>query len=733
MYTPLLLRIHHLFRQHYGLRMDQNPPSPVTAQVAPLVAHIPSFVLELAETGGALELTYFQQHATAAEAASLILEKKMPLLAFQPENGLVVPVVVLNKNNKLLISRISPAGNQTQTLSKKELPAFLATMVTESTENGEELPLVFCFPYQSLYTPDGAKSSAKTKPMARFIQLVMAEKSAIGYLYIYAVLMGLISLSLPLGIQSIVSFMATGQVSASVVVLISFIILGILITGGLQVMQLWLVEFIQQRIFARTAFEFAFRIPRLKLENLRNYYPPELVNRFFDTISLQKGFAKILIDFSTAVIQIIFGLILLSFYHPYFIFLGIILIVVLGLILYLTGPSGIKSSLVESKYKYKLVNWLQEVARAQSTFRLSGYSNLPLDRSNGYVSNYLHARREHFGVLMVQYFSFVGFKTLITGSLLILGCILVVQQQINLGQFVASEIIIILIMTAVEKIIIKLENVYDVLTSLDKIGMVTDLPIENPSGYKLEAITGHEGMLVEVKNLKFSYPEIKKTILQEVSFTLNSGERVCLAGANNSGKTTLLHLLLGLYTSFEGSITYNNLPLRNLNKANLRRHIGDNLSHEQLFDGTLLENLTLGNHVPVKDVLWALDVAGLKDYVEQAPEGLHTHLSAGSYQLPHSLARKMIVARSLVLQPRFLILDELITGFDKNEKARLLKLLLAPERQWTVLLISNDPEVMQLCNRTMLLYQGKIAADGPYHEVSKHTLFQDLIGKPIAL
>ena len=732
MYTPLLQRIHLLFRQYSGLYSQDEFTTMAVTPEAPLVSHIPAFMLDLAETGSAQELSYFQQHVPHPEARRLLLKEQMPLLGFLPSDGKFLPVMLLPKKDKVLAYSIAPTGNNLQTLTKATLPDFLSKLVTENTETGPELTLALCFPHRSLYTPENTKKPGQTKPLTRFLQLVASEKSAIGYLYIYAVLMGLISLSLPLGIQSIVSFIATGQVSASVVVLISLLILGILITGGLQVMQLWLVEYIQQRIFAKTAFEFAFRIPRLKLEYLRQYYPPELVNRFFDTISLQKSFAKILIDFSTALIQIVFGLILLSFYHPYFIFLGIILMMVLGLILRITGPKGIKSSLRESKYKYKLVNWLEEIARAQSTFRLSGYSNLPLDKTNDFVNNYLHARRQHFGVLMTQYFSFVGFKTFITGSLLILGCILVIQQEINIGQFVASEIIIILIMTAVEKIIIKLENVYDVLTSLDKIGMVTDLPIENVSGFKLEPLPGQNGMLVAVKSLKFSYPENKTQVLKDVNFTLQPGERVCLAGANDSGKTTLLHLLLGLYTTYEGSIAYNHLPLRNLNKANLRRHIGDNLSHAQLFDGTLLENLTLGRQVPVKDVLWALENAGLQNFLEQSPQGLTTYLSAGSYQLPQSLARKLIVARSLVLRPKFLILDEVITGFDKNEKDRLLNLLLSPERSWTLLLISNDPEVMKRCDRVLLLTKGAVTNEGTFSQISQDKLFQELIGKPIS-
>lgn len=730
MYTPLLQRIHHLFRQEF--HFYREAPEPVIPPAAPLVKHIPSFVLDLAETGSAQELSYFLEHLRAPEATRQLLRENLPFLAFLPEGEAYIPVLLQPKKENVLIHFIAPNRLEVKTISRSDLPAFLNTLAQENTGIGPELTVVLCFPHKSIYTPKGQAEPGKIKPFTRFLQLVASEKSAITYLYIYAVLMGIISLSLPLGIQSIVSFIATGQVSASVVVLISLLIVGILLTGGLQVMQLWLVEFIQQRIFAKTAFEFAFRIPRLKLENLRQHYPPELVNRFFDTISLQKGFAKILVDFSTAVIQIVFGLILLSFYHPYFIFLGIIVIVVLLLILRITGPKGIKSSLTESKFKYKLVNWLEEVARAQTTFRLSGYSNLPLDKTNGFVSNYLHARRQHFGVLMTQYFGFVGFKTLITGSLLILGCILVVQQEINIGQFVASEIIIILIMTAVEKIIIKLENVYDVLTSLDKIGMVTDLPIENASGFKLEMPAGQNGMLVAVKSLKFKYPEGKDFILKDVSFTLQPGENVCLAGANNSGKTTLLHLLLGLYSGYEGSITYNQMPLRNLNKANLRRHIGDNLSHEQLFDGTLLENLTLGQPVPVKDVLWALETAGLQEYLEQAPEGLQSYLNAGSYHLPQSLARKLIVARSLVLRPKFLILDELLTGFDKHEKERLLDLLLGPDQTWTLLLISNDPEVMKRCDRVLLLTKGIVTAEGPFQEVSKHKLFQELIGKPLA-
>ncbi|MBC5774174.1 ATP-binding cassette domain-containing protein [Pontibacter sp. KCTC 32443] len=562
--------------------------------------------------------------------------------------------------------------------------------------------------------------------MQRFLQLLSIERREIMYLYVYAIAAGLITLVIPLGIQSIIGFVSSGQVSVSVVVLISLIVLALLIVGGLQVMQLWLVEFIQQRLFVRTASEFAYRVPRFQPEALQNYYPPELMNRFFDVVTLQKGLAKILVDFSTAVIQIVFGIILLSFYHPYFIFLGLILVLVLVVIIWLTGDKGIDTSIKESKYKYKLVAWLEEMARSLSTFKLVGHTNLPMERTNNYVKSYLEVRREHFKVLMTQYFSFVGFKTFITGGLLVLGCILVVQQEINIGQFVASEIIIILIMSAVEKIMIKLDTVYDVMTSLDKIGQVTDLPTEEMEGIKLSELPINGGLSLQAKNLSYKFRDSRNVALQNINFTIQPSEHVCLAGFNNSGKTTLINILLGLLPSYKGGLTFNGISLHDLHKGNLRSLIGDNISKEQVFDGTLLDNITLGCELPMSDILWAIEEAGLTGFVHSLPDGLHAYLTGGSLHLPASVSRKIVMARSLVQRPKLLIIDNYWAGMAKNEKEEFLHLLTSPQFTWTIIIVSNDREVMQLCDRVLVLQDGYLAANGSYEEIKHLNVLQEL-------
>ncbi|WP_026463571.1 peptidase domain-containing ABC transporter [Adhaeribacter aquaticus] len=563
-------------------------------------------------------------------------------------------------------------------------------------------------------------------PFQRLLQLLSIERREIMYLYAYAIAAGLISLALPLGIQSIIGFVSSGQISVSVVVLIVLIVLALLVVGGLQVMQLWLVEFIQQRIFARAAFDFVYRIPRFQAEALNKYYPPELMNRFFDVVSLQKGLAKMLLDFSTAVIQIIFGLVLLSLYHPYFIFLGIVLVIVLIFIIYITGKKGVDTSIMESKYKYKLVAWLEELARSISTFKLVGYTDLPTSRTDEYVSSYLKVRKEHFKVLMTQYLSFIGFKTVITGGLLVLGCFLVVQREINIGQFVASEIIIILIMTAVEKLLIKLDTVYDVLTSLDKIGHVTDLPIEEVTGIKLEDLPLKAGLSIQVQNLSYSYPGSKKLALKNVDFSIQPSERICVAGNNSSGKSTLISLLLGLYPSYEGSIVYNGISLRDLHIGNLRSLTGDNISKEQVFDGTLLENITLGRQLPLPDVLWALELAGLKDYVHSLSKGLQTYLTGGSLRLPTGVARKIVMARSLVHRPKLLIIDNFWGDMSRKERINMMRILTDQQFEWTLVVVSDDVDIMQTCDRTLLMEDGQLVAVGNFEEIRHHELFLDL-------
>lgn len=316
-------------------------------------------------------------------------------------------------------------------------------------------------------------------PWQRLMRLLINEKKDIGYIYLYAIVTGIISLSLPLGIQAVFNLVSGGLVFSSVYVLIGVVILGVLAAGLLLVGQMALVEVLQQRIFAKAAFEFTYRLPRIEPEALEGYYPPELMNRFFDVLTIQKGLPKLLIDLTAATVQIIFGLILLSAYHPIFVGFGLFTVFIIWLISRLYGPSGVRTSLNESKYKYKVVAWLEEIAGNLPRYRNQAKTadQEPMNKMDDLVANYVKYRNEHFKVLRQFFYGGVAFKTIVTGGLLILGTTLVVGREMSLGQFVAAELVIVLITGSVDKLISGIDTVFDLVTAVEKIGNVTDMPL----------------------------------------------------------------------------------------------------------------------------------------------------------------------------------------------------------------------------------------------------------------
>ena len=544
--------------------------------------------------------------------------------------------------------------------------------------------------------------------LKKLFQLINLERKEITNIYFFAIISGLIQLSLPLGIQAIVGLLFGGLVSASLIVLISFVVAGVLFNGIFQIMQMRVSERIQQRIFARLTFAYANRIPKLDLLGIDNYYLPELVNRFFDTATLQKGLSKLLIDFPAATIQIIFGLILLSFYHPVFIIFGIALITLVCLILYLSSPIGFKTSMEESDYKYKVAHWLEEISRAIKTFKFSQKNKLHLNKTDDLTLGYLNSRSSHFKVLVFQYWIMVGFKVIITAAMLIIGTYLLVNQQINLGQFIASEIVIIAILNSVEKIIVSLETIYDVLTSIEKVDKILQKPQDNVDSNHITAeLDYNKPFSVKTSNLSFSYPN-DKPVLINVDLNIKKGEKVCLGGAEGSGKTTLMRVLTGAYTGYTGNILINDIPLKNIDIDRIRENIAVFFAQEELINASLWDNLTLGNmELGFDEVITTCELVGLKSFVDQLPDGFNSTLDSQGQKLSSSTVQKIIMARCFLYHPSLLLLENGWSGIESEFRTKIIDKLI-DDKSFTLIALSDLEEFTQKCDQTITLNKGEI-------------------------
>lgn len=647
-----------------------------------------------------------------------ITKSKSALLVFLEKDGFH-PAFIKKKKNRIFLELIQPSGE----MKEIEVTDFEDLKFASDAE-GDILSLAV-FPYQSL---SGNINDGALTPLKRLFNLLSAEKKDIFYVYVYAALIGLISLSLPLGIQAAVELISGGVVFSSVYILITLIIIGVLGTGVLQVLQITIVEYLQRRVFTKAAFEFAFRVPRIKMESVLNLHMPELMNRFFDVLTLQKGLPKLLIDLSTGLIQILFGLLLLSFYHPTFIVFGLGLVGLLFLIFRLTGPKGLKTSIQESKYKYKVVYWLEEMARTLYSFKLAGNTVLPIKKTDYLVNNYLKNRSSHFKILISQYAFILLFKAIVTGGLLILGTILVVQREITLGQFVASEVIIILVLASVEKIIMYMDVVYDMLTAVDKISHVTDLPLEKAGGIDIPISQLKDGMKVSLEDVSYVYPGSKSASLKNLNFTLEQGASLCISGGSSSGKTTLTNIIAGIHQNYEGILTYNDLSLRDLDATYIRDRIGKNVSQEDIFEGSLLENILVGKPTSdINDALKAIEEAGLTHEINKLKDGLNTQMLSGGKGFSSSFVNRLVLARCLAKKPSLLILNDFFNTFTKGDRLKLIEMLTRKENHWTLIVVSNDPLVMAACDKVLYLEKGEAKALDSFDElIKKEDILKDL-------
>ncbi|WP_299665235.1 ATP-binding cassette domain-containing protein [uncultured Polaribacter sp.] len=547
---------------------------------------------------------------------------------------------------------------------------------------------------------------AQLTPWKRFVGLLQLEKKDIFQIFYYAIFGGIVALTLPLGIQAIINLIQGAQISTSWIVLVVLVTVGVVFSGALQLMQLRIIETIQQRIFTRASFELSYRFPKIKMKELRDYYPPELANRFFDTLTIQKGLSKILLDVPTALLQIIFALILLSFYHPFFIIFGILLLLLVYIVFKFTAQKGLQTSLLESKIKYKVAHWIQEVARTVVSFKLSGNTNLAIEKNDDLVSKYLEARENHFKILILQFSQMIGFKVIVTASLLLIGGGLVLRQEMNIGQFVAAEIIILLVIQSVEKLIIGLESFYDVLTSIEKIGQVVDKELESQIG---EKPMFKNGLTIELDDVSYSVTNRKKHILKDISLTLNSKSRILILGESGAGKSSLLRLLAGVNEPTSGNIYINNLSLSSLHLNHYRSQLGLSLSDETPFEGTIKDNLVFGNRDIKDDLIYeALDSVGLNQFLKEQPDGLDTIIYPEGKQMSYTIAKKIILARAIIKQPKVMILEDPLDQFNLDETIKIISYLTDSERPWSLIVVSSKKSWRTQCSKIITLDKGEI-------------------------
>ncbi len=554
---------------------------------------------------------------------------------------------------------------------------------------------------------------AHVSPIRRFWGLMRPELPDIWTLLLFSLITGVLYLALPLAVNSLVSNLAFGTQSAPFQQALIFIALALfgclMLSAIMRGLQYVVAEHMQCRLFVRVAADMAWRLPRVRAESLDGIHAPEMVNRFLDVVTVQKSTSLLLLNGINIIFGGFIGLVVLGFYHPFLLAFTLVMLVAITFIVFGLGRGAVRTSTAESIRKYDVVNWLEEIARYPRLFKGPGGYTLAAERADQLARAYLSARASHFRILMRQISGLLLLEVFASAGLLIVGGGLVLSQQLTLGQLVASELIVSAVVASIAKLGKQFEAWYDALAAVDKLGHVVDLDTEREDGETPDAAPAATGLGVSVQDLAFHFPD-GRDIFAGVHFELPAGGRMALTGPQGSGCSTLLDLLVGLREPSHGRILVGGLDLRSWHLERLRQRVML-LRSQDIVNGTLAENVRLGlPGVGLEDVQRALADAGLLEDVLALPQGLHTPLVTGGLPLSSRQRHRLLLARALALKPRLLLLDEVLDGLDPDSTAALTAILLDPQRPWSVVIATRDPDIAARCPMRVTLTSPASAA-----------------------
>lgn len=550
----------------------------------------------------------------------------------------------------------------------------------------------------------GDATHGERSPLRRLLELVKLERDDVWVAVVYAVGVGLLSLATPLGVQFLVNTVAFGALVQPLIVLSTMVLAGLALAASLRALQSYVVEGLQQRVLVRVGLDLAHRLPRVRRAELDKVHAPELVNRFFDVMTVQKAAATLLVDGVSVALQTLVGMVLLAFYHPFLLAFDVVLVGTIVVVVFVLGRGATPSAIKESKTKYALAAWLQETARHAETFKLQHAEDFARARAENLTRDYVIARRQHFGIVFRQFVGALTVQALASAVLLGVGGWLVIARQLTLGQLVAAELIVTAVVAGFSKLGKYFESFYDLVAAVDKLGHMTDLAVERSGGLRLPATS--EGLSLRATAL--TVEASSGTRISDLDFELLANRTVGVLGPSGSGKSALVDVLTGLRVPVSGRVDADGVDLSELAPTTFRKDVAI-IRPDSLFAGTVDDNIRLGRRdVSRHDARLALERVGAWEAIMALSEGLDTLVGSHGAGLSNDLAKRVAVARALANRPRLVVLDGVVDGLEPAAREAVRNAVLAPGRSWSVLLTTAVPELLAWCDGSYELVAGTL-------------------------
>ena len=513
-------------------------------------------------------------------------------------------------------------------------------------------------------------------------EIVGPDKGYVHVGIVYTLAITLLSLATPISVQLLINSVARTALVAPLWILSGVLLVLLLLVACLSALRLYLMTMFERRLFARVVAEVTVRAVHAQNPFFADESRGSLFNRYFDMVVVQKSVPSLVIGAFTIILQAAVGLVVTSFYHPFFLAFNIVLVVTCLLIWMLWRDGAITGAVGVSHAKHEAAHWLESVGASNGFYKSARHLNFAMDRSEEVTANYIRAHRRYFRYSFAQALAYFLVYAFAAAALLALGGHLILAGELSIGQLVAAELILSGVFYGIAQLGWYLDTFYDLVASSEELTQIFAIPQEP---------VDLNGQAPPDGSVRFRNVELAGS---RFDFAIDSGEQaVILAGP---GVENQIALLLKRHVNPDrGLLTIGGSDLGSFDMYLLRSAVVV-LNRPTIVDVTIREylNMAAGGNADSAITMKVLDIVGLATRIASLPKGLDTQLASSGSPLSIVEVMQLKVASALIGRPKVLFLSQL---YDMMPAAPLQATLnMLREQGTTVLLFTARPEALNL-------------------------------------
>ncbi len=515
------------------------------------------------------------------------------------------------------------------------------------------------------------------------------ERSFLWLAVVYGLGIGLLTLATPIAVQVLINTVAYTGLIAPLMVL-SFVLFGLLCASGLlNALRVHLMEIFGRRLYARLVAEISLKSLYAKNPFFADEGRGPLFNRYFDIITVQKTVPVLVVGGFTILLQMAAGFLLTSFYHPLFLAFNVTLIVMIWLIWLFWGRVSILSAVELSQQKHKAAAWLEGLGASNGYFKSDRHIAYALDKTDEATADYVNAHKKHFRHHFSQTVSFLILYAFASAMLLGLGGLLVIREQLTLGQLVAAELVLSAAFFGMAQLGTYLMYFYDLCAASEELSLFDHVEQERP-------VAARE--LPRSESAALTFQRVRGDARgQPALFDLHiPGGTTVQAAADSHGVQRLFtNVLKRFETPIGGTAMLGDDDLLSLDHFTVRRQIIV-LDRPSLIEMSIREYLSLARmNVTSSEMYKAISTVGLGPIIADLTEGLDTPLASTGWPLSTAETMQLKLAGALIARPRVLVLNQLFDLLPRDFLRAAIKAL-QTDFKTTVIVFTNRREDLGL-------------------------------------